>query len=278
MKKCVFLCLLLIPVVSAAQYFNPYTGHDFENCPGKVTCGACYGTGNCYGYVCRSCGGTGMMDCAACAGYRQGQQMAEQMKKQRWNNANSTFEDGINALMRKSYSTAMKYLKRSAELGNGSAMAYVGNMYELGLGVEANTQTAKTWYNKGRNRRDNLSISNLNRVQQHGFWKASASNRSTYIQNLINLSNMAAVMSQQIVNGMDWGTSSGSGGGSPSRRSNSGICSTCGGTGVSPISNSGGSLSSWVAYYNSEGNKCPYCGRHTGHFHDKCSSCNVPKF
>lgn len=269
---------MLLPLFAMAQYYNPYlVGHDFEKCSGKVRCGACYGTGNCYGYVCMSCGGTGLMNCPACAGYKQGKQLAEQMERQRWNNAYNTFEDGIRALIQKSYSSALNYLKRSAELGNGSAMAYVGNMYELGLGVEVNTQTARAWYNKGRNRNDNLSVSNLNRVKQYGFWKANTSNRTTYIQNLKNLSNMAELMSFQIVNGMDWGSSSSSSS-SSSQHSSSGVCTSCRGTGVSPIPNSGGSLSSWVAHYNSQGNRCPYCGSYTKHFHDKCSSCNVPRY
>lgn len=55
-------------------------------------------------------------------------------------------------------------------------------------------------------------------------------------------------------------------------------CSACGGTGVSKMANSGGSLSSWVAYYNSEGTRCPYCRSYTSHFHDRCSSCNVPRY
>ena len=63
-----------------------------------------------------------------------------------------------------------------------------------------------------------------------------------------------------------------------SRDRNRGTCSSCGGTGVSKVANSGGSRSSWVAYYNSSGNKCPYCGSYTGHYHDKCSSCNVPHY
>lgn len=61
-------------------------------------------------------------------------------------------------------------------------------------------------------------------------------------------------------------------------RGNNRACSSCGGTGVSPTPNSGGSRSSWVAHYNSQGNKCPYCGSYTKHFHDKCSSCNVPRY
>ncbi len=71
---------------------------------------------------------------------------------------------------------------------------------------------------------------------------------------------------------------------SSSRRNNSGGnsntvkgCSQCGGTGVSKTPNSGGSLSSWVAYYNSSGTKCPYCGAYTSHYHDRCSNCNVPR-
>lgn len=55
-------------------------------------------------------------------------------------------------------------------------------------------------------------------------------------------------------------------------------CSSCGGTGVDPTPNSGGSRTSWVAYYNTQGNRCPYCGRVTQHFHDRCSSCNVPRY
>lgn len=63
-----------------------------------------------------------------------------------------------------------------------------------------------------------------------------------------------------------------------SSRGNNRTCSSCGGTGVSPTPNSGGSRSSWVAHYNSQGSKCPYCGSYTKHFHDRCSSCNVPRY
>jgi rRNA maturation protein Nop10 len=67
-------------------------------------------------------------------------------------------------------------------------------------------------------------------------------------------------------------------GGTSSRHSSDDVCQSCGGTGVSKTPNSGGSRTSWIAYYNSQGNKCPYCGRYTSHFHDKCSSCNVPSY
>lgn len=74
------------------------------------------------------------------------------------------------------------------------------------------------------------------------------------------------------------GSSSGSSSSSRSRSSSSrGSCSRCGGTGIDPSPNSGGGLSSWMAYHNNEGNKCPYCGHYTSHNHDRCSSCNVPR-
>lgn len=62
-----------------------------------------------------------------------------------------------------------------------------------------------------------------------------------------------------------------------SRDRNSGTCRSCGGTGVNKTPNSGGSRTSWVAYYNSSGTQCPYCGLYNSHFHDKCASCNVPR-
>lgn len=65
-------------------------------------------------------------------------------------------------------------------------------------------------------------------------------------------------------------------GGGSSRRG--GTCSSCGGTGVSKVANTGGSRTSWVAYYNSYGTQCPYCGSYSKHFHDRCASCNVPRY
>lgn len=67
-------------------------------------------------------------------------------------------------------------------------------------------------------------------------------------------------------------------GGNSSRYNEDNGCRSCGGTGVSKTPNSGGSRTSWVAYYNASGNKCPYCGGYTKHFHDRCSSCNVPSY
>lgn len=68
-----------------------------------------------------------------------------------------------------------------------------------------------------------------------------------------------------------WGDSNGSSS-NRSTRGNS-TCSFCGGSGVDRSSNTGGSLTSWVKYYNNSGRKCPYCGGYTEHFHDKCPHC-----
>lgn len=59
--------------------------------------------------------------------------------------------------------------------------------------------------------------------------------------------------------------------------SHSGSCSYCGGTGIDKTPNTGGHRTEWVGYYNSPGNKCPYCSGYTSHFHDRCMKCNVPR-
>lgn len=80
--------------------------------------------------------------------------------------------------------------------------------------------------------------------------------------------------------GSGGGSSSDSSSGSSSGSSSSSLrttCNVCGGTGISPTPNNGGSRTSWVAYYNSQGTKCPHCGGLTSHYHDRCAHCNVPR-
>ena len=57
---------------------------------------------------------------------------------------------------------------------------------------------------------------------------------------------------------------------SNSHRSSKANCPYCNGTGVTKSQSSGGNMSSHVAYYNSPGNKCPYCGYSNKHYHTKC--------
>lgn len=72
------------------------------------------------------------------------------------------------------------------------------------------------------------------------------------------------------------------GGGNSSReKRNSGSssskgCTYCNGTGIDPTPCEG-SRSSWAGYYNTNGTKCPHCGRRDGHMHSRCFSCNIPR-
>lgn len=74
----------------------------------------------------------------------------------------------------------------------------------------------------------------------------------------------------------DFDSSSGSRG-SSSSRSSKGSCGYCNGTGVDPQPCDAG-RSTWKAYYNTSGSKCPHCGRYDSHMHDRCPRCNVPKY
>ena len=272
MKKNI-LALLLSFISFAA--FAQYGGHDVSTCSGRIQCTACFGTGVCYGYTCATCGGTGVIACPMCAGYRAGQRAAEQVREARWEDDQACLQDGISELLQKRYSKALRFFKRSARLGNGQAMSYLGIMYELGLGDEADYELAKMWYDRGASKDDLACINSLKRIRKYGYFEPSASNRRIYISNLRNIWNMCGVISQQIVNSMHWSTPSKTSGSSSSSK---GPCRSCGGTGVNSAPNPGGSHFTWVAHYNSDGEKCKYCGRYTSHFHDRCPSCNVPNY
>lgn len=255
------LVLLFSSVICNAQYYN----HDPETCSGVVSCGACYGTGVCYGYVCMSCGGSGAMQCPACAGYRAGKQYAEQQKRARWNNAYNCLNDGISYLMQESYGSAMKYFKRSAELGNPQANMYIGEMYEFGFGVEGSKTTAKKWYDRGANQGDVGCQNRLNRIRQYGYFEANSQNRRAYLQNLKNASNWAAVSAQQMTNKI-WGNSSKSSS-SSSRGSSKVTCSGCHGSGKCTGCAGRGEYRG-DGYYGTTKYDCPVC-KGTG----RCQMC-----
>lgn len=56
-------------------------------------------------------------------------------------------------------------------------------------------------------------------------------------------------------------------------------CSQCK-RGVNPYPQSVQPSTSWIGHYNSSGVKCPYCDNYntSSHWHEKCSSCNVPRY
>ena len=72
---------------------------------------------------------------------------------------------------------------------------------------------------------------------------------------------------------LDYDSSSSSSSSKSSTKKKSSPCSVCGGTRVDPFPSSGGSIHSFVRYYNSPRNDCPYCDQYDSHFHDKCTHC-----
>ena len=57
------------------------------------------------------------------------------------------FDKGFSAYMLGDYATAMLEWRNKAELGSSTAMANIGNMYEVGAGVEQSNIFAHQWYN-----------------------------------------------------------------------------------------------------------------------------------
>lgn len=53
-------------------------------------------------------------------------------------------------------------------------------------------------------------------------------------------------------------------------------CSECGGSGIDPRPVQCYGYTSWLAEYNSEGNKCRICGKYSEHYHTRCSHCSTP--
>lgn len=283
MKKFLLNVLFsLIPILGLAQVGNPYLNHNPNTCSGKVRCGACFGSGICYGYRCMSCGGTGMMNCAMCAGYRMGKQMAEQHEQQRRANPKALWATvvenlGYGYIDEDRYERAIDDLEiLTSEHDDGFAYLILGNMYEMGIGDAKDYDYAKTCYDLGADAGSKDCRTHLARIKRGEYLNSQSKKMfKKYWADMV--SNVAAAMNSFNYN-IGGNSSSGSSGSSSSRRSNSGVCSSCGGTGVSPTPNSGGSRTSWVAHYNSQGNRCQYCGSYTQHYHDRCSSCNIPRY
>ncbi len=57
------------------------------------------------------------------------------------------FDKGFAAYMIGDYATALTEWRRRAELGSVTAQANLGNMYEVGAGVEQSNILAHQWYN-----------------------------------------------------------------------------------------------------------------------------------
>lgn len=269
------IMLAAASVDANAQYYNPYlTNHNINTCSGRVQCGACFGTGLCYGYVCMSCGGTGVINCPACAGYKQGYAMMEKIlqEEEARLRANPTMMWGkiVDEIASGSYQKAYDHVDWLAKnKDDAAAWLKLGQMNEIGLGTSKSISYAKTCYQNGANL-GNVNCKNELKRINYGKYLGS-----DFERNFIAYHKGIVAMASSVTSTIDWGSPSSS---SSTRRSSSGSCSSCGGTGVSKVANTGGSLHNWVAYYNSSGTKCPYCNLYSKHFHDKCPSCNTPSY
>lgn len=248
-----------VPMMCMAQYYNPYAGHDFANCSGKVTCGACYGTGNCYGYVCGACRGTGLMNCPACIGYKQGKLMAEQAmarrEKELKENPIQMWGAIVPEMASGNYEKAYEYYEYLAENHNdGQAYLYLGYMNELGMGTSKSYSYARYCYEKGAELGNQYCKAEFHRISQGRYLQKECEQIIRKHYQNINMMGISAA------NSMNWGLSSGTiSGSSPSqRKSDYGYvnCQHCHGTGVCSVCNGKG----WeYSTYTSGTMRCSSC-------------------
>lgn len=77
---------------------------------------------------------------------------------------------GLSSLVDNKYSEAYKYLYQAYdECDNAKAAAYLGIMFEHGLGVSVNRDTAKSLYTWSQKKGDSFGAGNLARINQYGF-------------------------------------------------------------------------------------------------------------
>lgn len=238
--------LTIMPMVCVAQYYNPFNSYHQQQ------------EANRQAYE---------------SGYEFGKKMVEREEENLKKNPVMMRGRAVEEMASGQYEKAYKRFEYLAEnYDDTGSWQIIGYMNELGMGTSKSYVYAKTCFTNGAELGDQACKLELKRINQKKYLGSECKARlRSYFENIV-------AMGSQAVNSLDLGLSSGSSNSSSSSRSSSGVCTRCGGTGVDPARNSGGSLSSWVAHFNSQGDKCPYCGSYTKHFHDKCSSCNVPRY
>ncbi|MBW4637016.1 MAG: sel1 repeat family protein [Gloeocapsa sp. UFS-A4-WI-NPMV-4B04] len=68
---------------------------------------------------------------------------------------------GLAAFEAKDYLSAFKLLKPIADQGDAKAQCLIGNMYQLGLGLERNVLEAVKWYKKSAKKGYGVASNNL---------------------------------------------------------------------------------------------------------------------
>lgn len=80
----------------------------------------------------------------------------------------SDFQTALDAFHHQNYTEAFSLLRSEAEAGNSEAQCLMGNMYQLGLGVEKNISAAINWYLRASERGHAIAANNLGGIYLAG--------------------------------------------------------------------------------------------------------------
>lgn len=81
---------------------------------------------------------------------------------------------GYKEFQNQEYAKALPKLLRAAKQGNSEAQCMLGNLYQMGLGVEENLDEAAVWYTRSSNQGYGLASNNLAGIlQQRGHIDAA---------------------------------------------------------------------------------------------------------
>jgi hypothetical protein len=78
-----------------------------------------------------------------------------------------SFDKGFAAYMLGNYSQAIIEWRHKASLGSATAMANLGNMYEVGAGVEQDKVLAHQWYNLAASNGDVVARKNKQNLEKN---------------------------------------------------------------------------------------------------------------
>ncbi len=84
-------------------------------------------------------------------------------------NAYAGLQEGVDAIIRSDFATALKIFHPLAEKGNVAAQVNLGNLYMKGLGVEQNYLLARHWYLKAAEQGERIAQSKLGILYYYGL-------------------------------------------------------------------------------------------------------------
>ena len=84
-------------------------------------------------------------------------------------NAYAGLQEGVDAIIRSDFATALKIFHPLAEKGNVAAEVNLGNLYMKGLGVEQNYLLARHWYLKAAEQGERIAQSKLGILYYYGL-------------------------------------------------------------------------------------------------------------